>query len=199
MSQMKDKQPKKLWQTRYFWLAITPLLITLIALALVNILLPEEETAEISSNSPTAVSTPRLTPATTGTRPPILPATILPTAVPTPAPTPEPESATITLLGPPAAATLSENSQLAFYWRYSQPLPPNQQFVLTLQQNGITVASQPVDSPNLGDNYQFLLDLADSSFASGTLIWQIQLQESDDKQVLITSEERTLVLLPNTR
>lgn len=199
MSQTQDKQPKKLWQTKYFWVSITPLLLTLLAFALMNSLPTNEEADMISDSHPTAVSSRTATPpsAVTRTQPPILPATILPTAVPTATPLPElTDTALITLLGPPPKAMMPRNSQVAFYWRFSQPLPLGQQFVLILEQNEITVAATPVNAPNLGDGYQFLLDFADSSFASGPLMWQIQLQWTEDQQPLLSSEKRTLVLLP---
>ena len=200
MSQDKEPQKQwsqKRWQNKHFWYSLMPLLITLFAIVLINWVWPDtasqpppiRPSATAVAAQPTAIST-------TATRPPILPATILPSPTPTLTPFPEPgTTAAITLLGPPPESSVALNGRLTFYWSYSEPVPSGQQFVLTLRQNDTIITTQSIAVPNFGDAFQILINLADLALSPGTTVWQLHLEWTDEQQ-LLTSEERTLILLP---
>jgi hypothetical protein len=88
------------------------------------------------------------------------------------------------------------NGRLAFYWTYSEPLLPGQQFVLTMQQNETAVRAKAIAEPNLGDGFQLLINLADLAILPGTAVWQLHLEWAEEQQQLLTSEERIIILLP---
>lgn len=194
----QEKEPKKRWQSKRFWYSIMPLLITLLAFVLINWVWPNttSERPSIRSN-PTAVSAQPNASSATVTRPAILPATILPSPIPTNTPLPEIDNtAAITLLGPPPQSSVALNGRLAFYWTYSESLLPGQQFVLTLRQNDAVVGTQSLAEPNLGDAFQLLVALDTLSLSPGTAVWQLHLEWDDEQQPLLTSEERSIILLP---
>lgn len=193
----QDKEPQKRWRSKHFWYSIMPLLITLFAIVLINWVWPDtaSELPPTRSN-PTAVSSQPTTSSATATRPPILLATILPSPTSTTTLLPEPDAtAAITLLGPPPESGVALNGRLAFYWSYPEPLLPDQQFVLTLQQNETVVRAETIAEPNLGDSFQLLVNLADLALSPGTAVWRLHLEWADEQQQLLTSEERTIILL----
>ncbi len=193
----QDKEPQERWQNKHVWYSLMPLLITLFAIVLINWVWPDNVSEPVSTRpSSTAVAAQPATASATATRPPILPATILPSPTPTLTPLPDPgTAAAITLLGPPPESSVALNGRLPFYWRYTEPVPSGQQFVLTLRQNGTVITIQSIAEPNFGDAFQLLINLADLAVAPGTAVWQLHLEWTDGQQ-LLTSEERTLILLP---
>jgi hypothetical protein len=192
----QDKKPLKLWQGKHFWYSIMPLLITLIIIGYINLTSPEAETAQTARLTPTAVSTQPATHTANPTRPAILQATILPSPIPSSTPRPNPATtATITLLGPPPASNVPLNGRLAFYWRFSEPLLPGQQFVFSLWQNEAIISEQSVSQANLGDGFQLVLDLEELSILPGTAVWQLHLEWADTPQQLLASETRSLIFL----
>lgn len=185
-------------RTRQFWLTIAPLLILLVALGLYNWLALRQANTAVATHPTPTHSRPTRTPFPDGIRPPILLATILPSPTPTITPRPNvPETAVITLFGPPDASSLAQDGQLTFYWTYSEPLQARQQFVLTLQQNGVATALGTVKQPNFGDAYQLSVDFGLVEPAVGTAVWQLQLQWLGEDQPLLASEERQITFLPN--
>jgi len=88
------------------------------------------------------------------------------------------------------------NGRLAFYWTYSGALLPGQQFVLTLRQNDAVIGTQSLARPNLGNSFQLLVELDTLSLSPGTAVWQLHLEWNDEQQPLLTSEERSIILLP---
>jgi hypothetical protein len=194
----KNNAPQKRWQSKHFWYSIMPLLVTLFAIVLINWVWPDTA-SELppTQPGPTAVSAQPTTSSATVTRLPILPATILPSPPPTITPLPEPDiTAAITLLGPPPESSVPLNGRLTFYWRYSEPLPPGQQFVLTLWQNEAVVGTKSIVQPNLGDGFQLLVSLDELALSPGTAVWQLHLERLDEPQPLLASEERIIILLP---
>lgn len=189
---------KKRLKTRRFWFTITPLLILLVILGVYNLLLLRQSSTAVATNpTPTLTPRPTRTPLPEGTRAPILQATILPSPTPTPTPRPDvPQTAVITLFGPPDESSLPQNGRLAFYWNYSAPLQPRQQFVLTLRQNDTTQIVGSLDRPNFGDSYQLLVDFEAIAPDVGTAVWQLQLQGGAEEQLLLASEERQILFLP---
>ncbi|MAT98161.1 MAG: hypothetical protein CL608_13535 [Anaerolineaceae bacterium] len=176
-----------------------PLLITLFAIVLINWVWSDTPGEPAGTRpSATAVAIQSTTTSATVTRPPILPATILPSPTPTLTPLPIPDTITeaITLLGPPPESSVAVNGRLAFYWTYPKPLLPGQQFVLTLQQNETVITTQTIAVPNLGDGFQLPIELAELALVPGTAVWQLHLEWADDPQQLLTSEARTIILLP---
>lgn len=168
---------------------------------LVNWVWPNPGT-ELPTTRPaaTAVAARPTTSSATITRAPILPATILPSPVPTNTPNtplPEPEvTAMITLLGPPMESAVAIGGRLTFYWTYSEPLPPGQQFVFTLRQNETAVFTETIVEPNLGAGFQLMLHLNDLALSPGTAVWQLHLEWVDEQRQILTSEARVIILLP---
>lgn len=197
MSSSLQKLKKRI-KTRQFWLTVAPLLILLVALGIYNLtIVRRAATAVVTLPSPTLTPRPSRTPFPTGSPPPILQATILPSPTPTNTPRPDvPETAVITLFGPPDESSLAQNGRLTFFWTYAAPLPPRQQFVLTLRQNGTIQVLGTLDQPNMGDSYQIQVDFAAIEPAVGTAVWQVQLQWIDEEQPLRSSEERQITFLP---
>ncbi len=193
----QEKEPRKRWQSKHFWYSITPLLITLLAIVLINWVWPDTLSERPPTRTdPTAVSAQPNASSNTATRPAILPATILPSPIPTNTPLPEIDnSAAITLLGPPPQSSVARNGRLAFYWTYSESLLAGQQFVLTLRQNDAVVGTQSIAEPNLGDGFQLLVDFDELSLSPGTAVWQLHLAWNDEQQPLLISEERFIILL----
>lgn len=194
----QDNSPHKRWQSKHFWYSLMPLLITLFAIVLINWVWPNTIGEPPGTRpSATAVAVQSTTTSATATRPPILPATILPSPTPTLTPLPEPDTtAAIALLGPPPESSVAVNGRLTFYWTYSKPLLPGQQFVLTLRQDETVSTTQSIAEPNLGDGFQLLVDLAELAVVPGTAVWQLHLEWVDDPQPLLISEDRTIILLP---
>ncbi|WP_420631215.1 hypothetical protein [Candidatus Leptofilum sp.] len=175
--------------------SLAPLVALLLVLIGVNLL--PLTTAEPQTPAATAVSiaTQPATPIATSTRPPILLATILPSPTPTITPRPTvPPEATIHLFGPPNESTLPLNGRIAFFWQYSEPLLPGQELLFTLRQNDAVIATSRLNQPNFGTGYQILLELEDIA-AVGTAVWQVNLQWEDEKTPLLSSENRSLLLL----
>lgn len=194
----QEKEPQKRWHSKHFWYSIMPLLITLFAIVLINWVW-SDTVGELPTTrlSPTAVADQPNTSSASATRPPILPATVLPSPTPTITPLPELDNtAAISLLGPPPGSSVAVNGRLTFYWTYSEPLLPGQQFVLTLRQNNTVVSTQSIIGPNLGDGFQLLVDLNALTLEPGTAVWQLHLEWIDEQQPLLTSEERQIILLP---
>lgn len=191
-------QDKKLWQSKHFWYSITPLLATLFTIVLINWVWPGAVAeSPATPTSPTAVAAQTNTFPATATRPPILRATILPSPAPSRTPLPDLAAlASITLLGPPPESAVAANGRLAFYWTYSETLLPDQQFVLSLWQNDAIVATETITQPNLGNGFQLLVDLEAAAILPGTAVWQLHLEWADEPQQLLTSEQRTIILLP---
>lgn len=189
---------KKRLKTRRFWFTITPLLILLVILGAYNLLLLRQSSTAVATNpTPTLTPRPTRTPLPEGTRAPILQATILPSPTPTLTPRPDvPETAVITLLGPPDESSLPQNGRLAFYWSYPAPLPPHQQFVLILRQEESVQILGTLDQPNFGELYQLLVDFDAIEPVVGTAVWQLQLQGGAEEQLLLASEERQILFLP---
>jgi hypothetical protein len=188
---------KKRLKTRRFWLTVAPLLILLVLLGVYNLLILRQNSTAVATNFTPTQPRPTQTPLPEGTRAPILLATILPSPTPTLTPRPNvPETAVITLLGPPDESSLPQNGRLAFYWSYPAPLQPRQQFVLILHQEESMQILGTLDQPNFGELYQLLVDFDDIEPVVGTAVWQLQLQGGDEKQLLLASEERQILFLP---
>lgn len=171
-------------------------MVTLIIIGFFNLFSSEAETPQATLVTTTAVSTQSATHSTSSTRPAIQQAIILPSA--TPSNTPRPNlatTATITLLGPPPESSVPLNGRLAFYWRFSEPLLPGQQFVFTLWQNETIISEAFVTQANLGDGFQLVLDLGDVPILPGTAVWQLRLEWIDTHLQLLTSEARSLIFL----
>lgn len=192
---MSGQAGKKKINRKRLILSFAPVLILLTAIIVLNVRMrrtPQPQPTVV----PTAVPTQAIAAGSTPTRPPILQATVLPS--PTPTATLRPTaaaSATISLLGPPAESSTPQDGRLTFYWTYSEPMLPGQEFVFTLRQNDTLLATSSLNRPNLGSGYQIFLDLADLETV-GTAVWQVQLQWQDNVTPLVVSESRTLILLP---
>jgi hypothetical protein len=198
---------KKRIKTKQFWLTVAPLLILLVTVGVYNLTIARRAVTAVATHAtPTPLPTTQTPHSTsTSTRPPILPATILPSPTPTNTPLPdipetptpgEAETAVITLFGPPNESSLPLNGRLAFYWSYPAPLPPGQQFVLTLRQKEVIHILGVLDHPNFGDSYQIQVDFEPVETVVGTAVWQVQLRWSDEEHPLLTSEVRQITFLP---
>ena len=187
---------KQITQGKRFWYSITPLLLTLAVIILINLFSSEGSPAPTTPSQNTAV--PEANHPNDGqiTRPPILPATILPSPTPSATPKPDlPESAQIGLLGPPAGSSLPLNGRTVFYWTYSEQLLPGQVFALQIIQFDQITTHELVTQPNFGDAYQVSIAM-DEITAAGTAVWQIHLKWRDQQDLILSSEERIINLLP---
>ncbi|MEZ4589675.1 MAG: hypothetical protein R3D55_00825 [Chloroflexota bacterium] len=192
---MSGKPGRRINRKRLFY-SITPLLLMLVALVVLNVVTPKTEPPPQNEAANTAVSPQPVANASTPTRSPILQATILPSPTPTSTPLPDPPAeATITLFGPPAESSLPVNGRITFYWTYSEPLLPGQAMVLTVRQNDLAVAASSLTAPNFGSGYQVSLDFGELT-EGGTAVWQVHLQWQNIAEPLLQSEPRSLVLLP---
>ncbi|MBK8901377.1 MAG: hypothetical protein IPM53_09355 [Anaerolineaceae bacterium] len=188
---------KKRIKTRQFWITVAPLLILLVTLSIYNLTTTRHAETAVATHPTLTLPRATRTPFPPGTRPPILQATILPSPTPTSTPRPDVlETAVITLLGPPDESSLPPDGRLAFYWAYTAPLQPRQQFVLTLRQNDANQVLGALNRPNFGDLFQIMVDFEAVEPAVGTAVWQVQLRWIDEERPLLTSEERLLTFLP---
>lgn len=170
---------------------LTPLLFLLMIIVVINLF---SRAAQTEQGTVTAVaSQPSIAPPTS--RPPILPATILPSPTLTPSPRPTALTGNITLLGPPPDSTFLQDGQAAFLWSYSEPLPTEQQFVLTLQQNEETIAVGSLGQPNFGDDYRLFVSFSDLPFVADTAVWQLHLEWMETSTLIQRSEARSLSFL----
>lgn len=187
-------KPRRKINRKRFVLSITPLLLMLVAIVLLNLFTPDATAIQPATASKTAVPPAQSAAAATiATRAPILLATILPSPTPTITPLPGvPVEASIIPIGPPDESRLPLDGRITFYWTYSEPLLPGQELVLTLQQNGTILATSSLKMPNLGSNYQISLDL--KGMPAGTAVWQVHLQWQNTTEPLLVSERRSLVL-----
>jgi hypothetical protein len=127
-----------------------------------------------------------------------LQATILPSPTPTLTPRPNvPETAVITLLGPPDESSLPPNGRLAFYWSYPAASPAPAAVCLNPAPGGKPCKSWAHwISPTLASCISCWLILTAIEPVVGTAVWQLQLQGGDEEQLLLTSEERQILFLP---
>lgn len=192
---MSGKPGRKINRKRFLY-SITPLVLMLVALVVLNVVTPRTAPPPASGGSHTAVPPQPIANASPPTRGPILQATILPSPTPTITPLPNPPAeAAITLFGPPTESRLPVDGRITFYWAYSELLLPGQAMVLTLHQNDMVVAASSLTEPNFGSGYQISLDLAEMA-EEGTAVWQVQLKWQNTAVPLLQSEQRSLVLLP---
>ncbi len=195
---MANKQPNKI-NDKHFWYAVTPLLLVVAIVIGINLLSQspannQDMQSEVMDS--TAVSTQSSISATAPTRPPILQATILPTPPPTATPLPQvPADAAIKLLGPPNESNLPEDGRISFYWHYSEALLPGQELVLTLHQRGLILDRSLLTQPNVGTGYLDLPDLTNAA-TEVPITWQVTLHWQGSTQVLLSSQQRSLTLLP---
>ncbi len=193
-----EKKPKKSLRSKRFWYSVMPLLLLLAVILFVNLFPPEATGVQTAvSSSPTVTPQADATP-TTLTRAPILPAIILPSPTATMTPLPQlPAAAAITPYGPPPNSNLPQNGRAAFYWMYSEPVQAGQQFVLSLRQNGEVFILGTVAEPNIGDNFQLLIDFSAIDILPGTAVWQLHLERQNETPPLLSSQERIINFLPD--
>ncbi len=183
---------------------VTPLLLLVLCLAAIN-LVPgwaggqvAGPTGEARDETVTAVSTtPSATLSASITQLPAATSTAVPTTTPSPMPSPTlPPDALIQLLGPPEASVLSANTPLSLYWLWALPVNEGQALVVYLQANGQEVRAGALAEANMGAGYRWQISPDQLAALGEQVTWQVRLETVATGDVLLSSEPRTVRLLP---
>ncbi len=183
---------------RRIFTIITPLLLLLLCLGLLNSLPRPKPAAPPPTFTPkaeTAVPTPAaLAPIQTEETAVLPTQTTPPTATAIPLPV-FPPTATITLLGPPADSRLLADDSLTLYWTWSEPLAEDQYFGVYLRDETGDVPVGRLVEANLGMGYRWQTAVNALTDSGGEIQLLVKLETIRSETPLLSSEPRTFVIL----